>query len=97
MSSDRRKRLRETSAGSLGDRIFMASLGAWIVDRPIDVRLRGTKGQIVALSEALLASKRLHEELNRNEATVETVMNKLRLKQAAASNFESEFGVPWPL
>lgn len=94
MSSNRRTRLRETS---IGDRIFMASLGAWIVDRPIDVRLRGTKGQMVALSEALLSSKKLHEELNRDGATVETVMSKLHLKQVAASKFESEFGVPWPL
>ena len=90
---------RSSNAGSrkLSERVLLASVGAWLVGRPTEVRLRGTPEQLKTVSEALLASKMLHEELMRPGASLESVMRRIQKKNAAAQEFHEVFGVRWPL
>lgn len=92
-----RKRTKESKSRNLNERVLLASVGAWLVGRPTDVRLRGTSEQLMAVSEALLASKALHEELMRPDASLESVMRRVKRKNEAARGFQIVFGVRWPL
>lgn len=82
---------------NLTGKIFLASLGAWLVGKVVNTRLRGNESEISAITNALLASKRFQEELRRPGATVQSVIEKLRIKQMSASEFERVLGVRWPL
>lgn len=61
------------------------------------MKIRGTPEEVQAVANAMIASKRFQDELSRNGATVESVMQKLGLKHAAAREFERILNVPWPL
>jgi hypothetical protein len=78
-------------------KIFFASVAAWLVGKAINLKIRGTPDEIRAVSSAMMASRRFQDELNRQGATVESVMQKLGLKHATAREFERVLGVPWPL
>ena len=78
-------------------KLLLASLGAWLVGKTVSTKIRGTKEEIRAVANALMASKRFHEELRKPGATLESVSQKLRLKHATAAEFERVLGVRWPL
>ena len=88
--------LNELKLNLLG-KIFFASVAAWLVGKAINLKIRGTPEEIKVVSDAMMASKRFQDELNRSGATVESVMQKLGLKHATAREFERILGVPWPL
>lgn len=90
------KPLNELHVNMLG-KIFLASIGAWLVGRATNLKLRGTRQEVEAISNAMLASHRFQSELQRPGATVESVMQKLNLKHATARQFEEVLGIPWPL
>lgn len=90
------KPLNELHVNMLG-KIFLASIGAWLVGRATNLKIRGTQHEVEAISNAMLASHRFQSELNRSGATVESVMQKLNLKHATARQFEEILGIPWPL
>lgn len=77
-------------------KLFLAGVAAWLVGRPSNLKVRGTQEQVQALKSALMASKKFREELNRPGATVQSVMDKLQIKQMTAKEFERKLGVPWP-
>lgn len=89
--------LQEGGYLSLTGKMLVASLGAWLVGKFVTTKIRGNRDEISAVSGALMASKRFQEELNRPGATVDSVMEKLRVKQMSASEFERVLGVRWPL
>jgi hypothetical protein len=89
--------LKEGLSLNLTGKLFLASLGAWIVGKVVNTKLRGSKEEIQAIACALLASKRFQEELRLPGASVQSVIEKLRIKQASAAEFERILGVPWPL
>lgn len=98
MDSDQKTDLlNEEGYLNLTGKIFLASLGAWLVGKVVNTRLRGSGSEISAVTNALLASKRFQEELRRPGATVQSVIEKLRVKQMSASEFERVLGVRWPL
>lgn len=78
-------------------KMFLASLGAWLAGKYVSTKLKGTKDEIDAVADALLSSKKFQEELNRPGATVESVIQKLRIKEMSASTFQRVFGIKWPL
>jgi hypothetical protein len=82
---------------NLTGKIFLASLGAWLVGKVVNTKLRGSQDEITAVSNALMASRRFQEELRKPGASVQSVIEKLRIKQMSASEFERVLGVPWPL
>jgi hypothetical protein len=60
-------------------------------------KLQGTPEQIAATQEVIRASKEYQEELKRDGATVETVMEKLNAQNVAKKAFEEKTGKAWPL
>lgn len=90
----KKNRLDETFGHN---KLLLASLSAFLVGRLVNVKLRGTADQMKSVSEALIASKELHEELHRPGATVSSVMERLQRKRDAADHFEMQYGIKWPL
>jgi hypothetical protein len=78
-------------------KIFLASLGAWMVGKYVNTKLKGNRNEVSAVADALLSSRRFQDELNRPGASVESVVEKLRVKEMSASTFERVFGVKWPM
>jgi hypothetical protein len=78
-------------------KIFLAAVAASILGQLSHVKVRGTPDEIDALKSALLASKEFQNELHRPGATVQSIMDRLRLKNISAQEFEDRLGVPWPL
>lgn len=78
-------------------KIFFAAVGAWLVGRATNIKIRGTQEEVQAVTSAMMASRRFQEELERPGATVESVMQQLGLKHASAREFERILGVSWPL
>ena len=78
-------------------KIFLAGVAAAILGKMSGLKIRGTQEEIDALKAALLASKTFQEELNKDGATVQSIMDKLHLKNITAKEFEKKLGVPWPL
>ena len=90
------KPLNELHLNLLG-KIFFAACAAWLVGKATNVKVRGTRAEIDAVTNAMMSSRRFQDELRRPGATVESVMQKLGLKHASAREFERILGVPWPL
>jgi hypothetical protein len=82
---------------NLTGKLMLASLGAWLVGKFVNTKLRGSRDEIQAVANALMASRRFQDELRSPGATVQSVMDKLRVKQMSASEFERILGVRWPL
>jgi uncharacterized protein YacL (UPF0231 family) len=78
-------------------KLFLASLGAWMVGKYVNTKLKGNRDEISAVANALMSSRKFQEELNRPGASVESVMQKMRVKEMSASTFERVFGIKWPL
>lgn len=91
------KELLEGGYLNLTGKILLASLGAWLVGKVVNVKLRGNQDEVTAVTNALMASRRFQEELRRPGATVQSVIEKLHIKQMSAYEFERTLGVPWPL
>lgn len=94
--NEERKPLNELRINFIG-KLFFATLGAWLLGRTVNTKLRGSNEQINAVANALSASKKFQDELNRPGATVDSVIQKLGVKHMSASEFERVMGVPWPL
>ena len=77
-------------------KLFLVGAGAWLIGKSSNLKLRGTKQELDAVTEALLASKRFQNELGKPGATVESVMEKLDIKNMRADEFEQLLGIPWP-
>jgi len=88
--------INELKLNLLG-KIFFTAAAAWLIGRAVNMKIRGTPHEVQAVANAMMASRRFQEELNRPGATVESVMQKLDLKHASAREFERILGVPWPL
>jgi hypothetical protein len=88
--------LNELRLNLLG-KVFLTSLAAWLVGKAVNLKIRGTPEEVNAVAEAMLASRRFQEELNRPGATVDSVMNKLNLKHASVREFEQVLGIKFPL
>lgn len=94
--NENKERLNELQLNLLG-KIFFTAVGAWLVGKMVNLKVRGTEQEIRAVSNAMMASRRFQEELRNPGASVESVMNKLGLKHASAREFERILGVRWPL
>lgn len=89
--------LNEELKLNLAGKIFFATLAAWLVGKAVNTKLRGSQPEIQAVMNALTASRRFQDELRHPGATVQSVIEKLKIKQMTASEFERILGVKWPL
>jgi hypothetical protein len=91
-----REPLNELHLNLLG-KIFLTAVGAWVVGKSTNMKIRGTPREVRAVANAMQSSKRFQQELRRPGASVQSVMDLLRIKQMSARDFERELGVRWPL
>lgn len=96
---DKKGKALVNEGGSLSftGKVFLASLGAWAIGKYVGTKIRGSREEIEAVTNALSASRRFQEELHKPGATVDSVIDKLHLKNMSASEFERVLGVRWPL
>jgi hypothetical protein len=78
-------------------KLFFGSLVAWIIKgSAIPFKIRGTPEQVKAITDAAFAARRLHDELKKPDATIQTVLDKLNEKNKTAENFKNLFGFNFP-
>lgn len=78
-------------------KIFFTAIGAWLIGKATKLKLRGTPEEINAVSNAMLASRRFQDELNKPGATVQSVLDKLALKNSTRAEFERTLGIKFPV
>lgn len=82
---------------NLFGKLFFATIAAGLVGQIVSTKIRGSRDQIDTISNAIIASKAFQDELKRPGATAESVIEKLKIKQMSAQDFERKFGIDWPL
>lgn len=78
-------------------KLFFASLVAYLAGAKSVVKLKATPEQVKAISDAVMASKQFQDEVKRDGATIESVIQKMRLKNLTAAEFTRITGKIWPL
>lgn len=78
-------------------KLFFASLVAYLAGAKSVVKLKATPEQVKAISDAVMASKQFQDEVKRDGATIESVIEKMRLKNMTAAEFKKITGKVWPL
>lgn len=94
---------------SWAGKLFFASLAAYLgasayqgvqaakkVPR-LPIKIRGSKQQIKAVMDAITSSKAFQDEISKPGATIEGVIQKLKLKDLNKQNFEKITGKKWPI
>lgn len=79
----------------LTNKIFFATCAAWLMNESTNIKLSGTKDEIQATKNVLLASKQFQNELKDPKATVDSIAKKLNIKHVNAKEFERILNVPW--
>jgi hypothetical protein len=82
---------------NLTGKLFFGACAAWLAGKAVNTMIRGTEEEVDAVYNVMIASKKFQEELQKPDATVSSVMEKLGLKNATARQFEKILGVEWPL
>jgi hypothetical protein len=77
-------------------KLFFASLVAYLAGAKSIVKLKATPEQVKAITDAVMASKAFQDEIKRDGATIESVIEKMRLKNMTAADFKRLTGRPWP-
>jgi hypothetical protein len=78
-------------------KLFFASLVAYLGGAKSIVKLKATPEQVKAITDAVIASKEFQDEIKKDGATIESVIEKMRLKNMTAADFKRITGRPWPL
>ena len=78
-------------------KILLFIVGAWLVGKYFKLKVRGSQKQISTLASAMISSKKFQDELKRPGASLENVMNKLKVKNMDADRFQKTFGIKWPV
>ena len=92
----KKQQLNELHLNLLG-KMFIGAIGAWLVGKLTNIKVRGTQEQVNAVANAMMASRRFQDELSKSGASVESVVEKWGLKRASAAEFERILGIQWPL
>lgn len=78
-------------------KLFFASLVAYLAGAKSIIKLKATPEQVKAISDAVMASRAFQDEVKREGATIESVIEKMRLKNMTAAEFKRITGKIWPL
>ena len=81
----------------IGKLVFTSILG-WINnDSKLIWKVKGDPQVMKAMAEVVVASKKFFLELNREGATIDSVIAAMNDKAAKARQFQEVTGRPWPL
>lgn len=79
-------------------KLFFASLIVTLTTgKSSPFRISGRQEDVQILARAIQSSKRFQDEIRKPGATIDSVIRSMDLKNVDAKNFQSRFGVPWPL
>lgn len=110
--SDTNKKLEETHIVSINQlnesatdlsttgKLFFASMAAYLsgkVGAGAFLKLRGTPEELRVIADALVASKAFQDELKRPGATIDSVIEKMNVKNMTAERFRQVTGKKFPL
>lgn len=87
---------------SWAGKIFFAGAAAFIMgsaghEQKLPIKVRGTPEQMKAVIDAIVSSKSFQQEISRPGATVDSVIEKLRIRNISKNQFQQLTGRPWPL
>jgi len=88
---------------SWAGKLFFAGAAAYITGKGLQqkvklpIKVRGTPQQMRAVVDAIVSSKEFQREVGKPGATIDSVVNKLRLRNLTKQRFQQLTGVPWPL
>lgn len=81
-------------------KIFFAAVAAYLagkVGSGAFLKLRGKPDELRAVADAIVASKAFQDELRRPGATIDSVIDKMNLKNLTTKRFKEITGNDWPL
>ena len=85
---------------SWAGKLFFASAAAYIAGKVIKnmpLKIKGTKQQLDAIANVIVASKSFQDELKKPGATIESVVKKLNLRNMSRNQFRNITGKDFPL
>jgi len=82
---------------SVGKLFFASLIVTLTTGKSSPFRISGRQEDIQILARAIQSSKRFQDEIHKPGATIDSVIRTMDLKNVDARNFQSRFGVPWPL
>lgn len=97
--ADKEVSLNEGSLSTTG-KIFFAAVAAYLagkVGSGAFLKLKGKPDELRAIADAIVASKAFQDELKRPGATIDSVIEKMNLKNITAAKFKQITGQAWPL
>lgn len=95
--SDTETLIREGGYLNLTGKLLLTTLGAWMLDEVVNTKLRGSEQEVKAIVNVLVSSRRFQNELHSPGATIQSIVEKLNVKNIAAVEFERVLGIQWPL
>lgn len=81
-------------------KIFFAAVAAYLAGKIASgafLKLRGKPDELRVIADAIVASKAFQDELKRPGATIDSVIEKMNLKNVTAAKFKQITGQSWPL
>jgi len=78
-------------------KLFLAGVAAWLIGNKVQMKIKGSQNEMKQFAAALIASKRFQNELTKSDASAQSVIDKLNIKNAAASEFKNSTGLDWPM
>lgn len=82
---------------SASGKIFFASLVSYLMGGKSSVKIKGTQEQIKALADVVKATREFNEEVKNPNATIESIIEKMREKNLKAAEFKAKTNFSWPL
>jgi hypothetical protein len=88
----------KTEAATAGEKkYFIEGIFAQAEQRNRNGNIKGEPKKIAAMTKAVFASKKFHQELTKPGISVDSIIDKLNEKTKAAAEFEEATGIKWPL
>lgn len=91
-------RLNDLSNDELSKNLLFQSISRWLSEhKEFNITLIGSDQQILATRRAMLESKKFQNELFSQEATLDSIFERLEKKNIVAETFKNVVGVLWAL
>lgn len=78
-------------------KIFLGALTAVALGHQPHIKIKASPEQVDVIKRVVQATQDFRAELEKPEVIIQSVMDKLQLKNIAAQEFQMQLGLPWPL
>lgn len=99
--ASKKKTIKEYKLSWAG-KLFFAAAAGYILSNSstptnIPIKIRGSKEQMKTIINAIVSSKKFQQELKKPGATVESVIDKLRIRNISKQQYKNLTGLNWPI